>query len=57
MNTELTVHVLRPPVGSWVCLRAETSLSTGSVGLAAAEVYDERGLVARSAQTLLVVRR
>ena len=57
MNTELTVHVLRPPEGEWVCLRAETSLSTGSVGLAAAEVYDERGLVGRSSQTLLVTRR
>ena len=57
MNTELTVHVLRPPVGEWVCLRAETSLGPGSVGLAAAEVYDERGLVARSAQALLVQPR
>ncbi len=57
MNTELTVHVLRPPVGEWVCLRAETSLSTGAVGLAAAEVYDEHGPVGRSSQTLLVTRR
>jgi hypothetical protein len=56
LNTELTVHVLRPPVGEWVCLRAETTLGTGAVGLAAAEVYDEKGLVARSAQALLVAR-
>lgn len=54
MNTDLTVHLLRPPVGEWVCLRAETTLSTGAVGLATAEVYDEHGLVARSAQALLV---
>ena len=26
LNTELTVHVLRPPVGDWVCLDAETTL-------------------------------
>jgi len=57
MNTDLTVHLLRPPVGEWVCLRAETTLSTGSVGLAASEVYDELGLVARSAQALLVQPR
>lgn len=57
LNTELTVHVLRPPVGEWLCLRAVTTLSTGSVGLAASDVYDERGLVARSAQALLVARR
>ena len=54
LNTDLTVHVVRPPVGEWVCLRAETTLSTGAVGLAASEVYDELGLVARSAQALLV---
>jgi hypothetical protein len=57
MNTDLTVHVVRPPVGEWVCLRAETTIGTGAVGMAASEVYDERGLVARSAQALLVAPR
>ena len=57
LNTELTVHVVRPPVGEWVCLRARTTLGGGSVGVAASEVYDERGLVARSAQALLVTPR
>ncbi len=57
LNTELTVHVLRPPVGEWVCVEAETTLGTGAVGVCTSSVYDEAGLVARSAQTLLVVRR
>ena len=57
LNTELTVHVLRPPVGEWVCLDAETTLGPGSVGVATSQVWDERGLVARSAQALLVVPR
>jgi len=57
LNTELSVHVLRPPVGEWLCLDAETRLSSGSVGLATSSVYDEKGLVARSAQALLVARR
>ena len=57
LNTELTVHVLRPPAGEWVCLEAETSLGSGSVGVATSRVYDAHGLVARSAQALLVVRR
>lgn len=57
LNTELTVHVLRPPVGEWVCLDAETTLSTGRVGVATSSVYDAQGLVARSAQALLVVPR
>ncbi|MGZ4504937.1 MAG: thioesterase family protein [Nocardioidaceae bacterium] len=57
LNTELTVHVLRPPVGDWVCLDAETTLSSGSVGLATSSVYDGQGLVARSSQALLVAKR
>jgi hypothetical protein len=57
LNTELTVHVVRPPVGDWVCLDASTTLGGGSVGLATATVSDERGVVARSAQALLVVPR
>jgi acyl-coenzyme A thioesterase PaaI-like protein len=57
LNTELSVHVLRPPVGEWLCLQAHTTLGSGSVGLATSDVYDERGLVARSAQALLVARR
>ena len=57
LNTELTVHVVRPPVGQWICLRAETTLGTGAVGLAASGVYDEKGLVARSGQALLVQPR
>lgn len=57
LNTELTVHVLREPVGEWLCLDAETTLGPGSVGVATSRVYDQEGLVARSAQALLVQRR
>lgn len=57
LNTELTVHVLRPPVGEWVCLDAATTLGSGSVGLATSRVYDAQGLVARTAQALLVAPR
>lgn len=57
LNTELTVHVLRPPEGAWLCLSAETTLGPGSVGVAVGSVNDERGLVARSSQALLVAPR
>lgn len=57
LNTDLTVHVLRPPAGEWVFLDAQTTLGPGSVGLARSEVYDGLGLVGSSAQALLVVRR
>ena len=57
LNTELTVHVLRPPQSEWVCLDAVTTFGGGAVGLATSDVYDERGLVARSGQALLVTPR
>ena len=57
LNTELTVHVLRPPEGEWVCLDAETTLSSGATGMAVSDVHDRRGLVARSTQALLVQPR
>ena len=54
MNTELTAHVVREPQGEWICLRALTTLGGGAAGLAQAEVFDEHGFVARTAQALLV---
>jgi len=57
LNTEITVHLLREPVGDWVCVDAETTLGPGSAGVATSAVYDELGLVARSAQGLLVTPR
>jgi len=57
MNTDLTVNVLREPVGEWVCLDAETTLTATAVGVTTATAYDERGIVARSSQTLLVTPR
>lgn len=56
LNTELTVVLLREPVGEWLCLSAETTLGPGAVGMAVGEVHDELGLVARSSQTLLLAR-
>ncbi|WP_460817776.1 thioesterase family protein [Nocardioides korecus] len=56
LNTELTVHLVRPLVGEWVCLSAQAHLTEGAVGLTEAAVHDEEGLVARSAQALLVTR-
>jgi len=57
MNTEITVHLLREPIGDWVCVDAETTLGHGSAGVTSASVYDELGLVARSTQGLLVTPR
>ena len=57
INPDLTVQLLRPPSGEWVCLRAVTRLGTPGVGLAEAELWDESGRVGRSVQSLVVERR
>lgn len=57
INPELTVHLHREPVGEWVCLDAQTTISTGGVGLATSVLSDEQSPVAVGAQSLLVAPR
>ena len=52
VNTDLTVHLLRPPETQWVCLEAHTLI--GSLGMADTALWDERGRIGRAVQTLLV---
>ncbi len=55
INTELTVHLVRPPEGEWIGVDAVTRVD--GLGLAESVLYDERGRIGRGAQTLLVRRR
>ena len=57
INPELSVHVLRPPVGEWVVLDAATTIATGGAALARSVLSDETGPVAYGAQSLLVAPR
>jgi len=57
INTELTVHFLREPVGEWVLLDAQTQIAEGGAGLATSVLSDRSGQVARGAQALLVAPR
>jgi hypothetical protein len=54
VNTELTVHLLRPPTGTWVCLDAATEIGPTGGGLAVSRLSDSAGPVGRGAQALLV---
>jgi Thioesterase-like superfamily len=54
VNTELTVHLLRPPTGMWVCLDAATEIGPTGGGLAVSRLSDSAGPVGRGAQALLV---
>jgi hypothetical protein len=57
INPELTVHMLREPRGEWICLDAATAITPGGAGLASSVLSDEAGMVARGAQSLLVMPR
>jgi len=57
INTELTVHFTREPVGEWVLLDASTRIAEGGAGLASSVLSDRTGPVARGAQALLVAPR
>ena len=55
INTDLTVHLLRPPEGEWVCLDSVTHVD--GIGMTDTALWDERGRIGRAAQTLLVRER
>jgi Acyl-CoA thioesterase C-terminal domain/Acyl-CoA thioesterase N-terminal domain len=55
INTDLTVHLLRPLEGDWVCLDSITHVD--GLGMTDTALWDERGRIGRAAQTLLVRKR
>jgi hypothetical protein len=55
INTDLSVHLLRPPEGEWVCLDSVTHVD--GLGMTDTALWDERGRIGRAAQTLLVRAR
>ena len=57
LNPDLTVHLVRLPVGEWICLDARTLAGAEGVGLAASVLYDEQGCIGRATQLLLLEPR
>jgi hypothetical protein len=57
VNCDLTLNLLRRPVGEWVCLQARTELGGNGCGLAESALYDEDGLIGRATQSLAVRSR
>lgn len=54
VNSDLTINLLRPPVGEWICLQARTAWGPQGGGLAESALYDARGLIGRATQSLAV---
>ena len=57
INPELTVHLHREAEGEWICLDAQTAISTGGAGLATSVLSDRGGPVGIGAQSLLIAPR
>jgi Thioesterase-like superfamily len=57
VNPDLTVYVNRLPVDEWVMVDAHTWLESHGAGLAEGALYDRRGRIGRSMQSLLVEPR
>ena len=54
INPDLTLYIEREPVGEWICLDARMIVVDGGAGFSEAVLYDERGRVGRSLQSLYV---
>jgi hypothetical protein len=54
INSELTVHVYREPVGEWIALDATTAIGPDGIGTAVTVLHDLDGAVGRGAQALLL---
>lgn len=57
INTDLTVNLRRLPAGEWVCLDAVTYPETSGIGMSDSALHDERGMIGRATQALLVAER
>ncbi len=57
INPELTVQLLRPAEGAWICLDARSLIGEAGIGMAESALYDERGRIGAAAQSLLVDAR
>jgi len=57
INTDLSVALRHRPQGEWVCLDSVTYAEPDGVGLSDTALLDERGLVGRATQSLLVAER
>jgi hypothetical protein len=54
VNTDLTLHVHRPPRGEWIGLDADSVVGPEGAGTAFSVLHDEHGPVGRAAQALTV---
>jgi hypothetical protein len=57
INPDLTVYLHRYPEGEWICLDSVTRIQADGIGLADSRLFDERGPIGCSMQSLIVSER
>ena len=57
VNSDLTINLLRPAHGEWVCIDAQTFVGPSGGGLAESRIFDRDGLIGRATQSLVVRAR
>ena len=54
INSDLTIQLLRRPLGEWICLQARTLLGPHGCGLVSSNLFDVQGQIGTATQSLLV---
>ena len=54
VNSDLTINLLRRPLGEWICMDAATYLGPNGCALAESRLFDEQGLIGRATQSLMI---
>jgi hypothetical protein len=57
INPDLTVNLLRAPVGEWIALEARTDVGPLGAGLSSSRLFDITGMFGAAFQSLLIDTR
>jgi hypothetical protein len=57
LNLDLTINLVRAPLGEWICVDARTYLGLTGCGLAESMLYDVHGFIGRATQSLAIRAR
>lgn len=54
INPDAAIHIHRPPIGEWLCMDADVHYGPHGAGSANARLYDERGSIGHTSQSILI---
>lgn len=54
MNSDISVHLTRQPLGEWIAVEAESVWHRGGRGMATSRLFDQQGQIGNATQTLFL---